>query len=274
MKQSKKVAVAGATGTVGHHLVDVLASSGHQVVAISRTHAVDVITKAGLGPALEGVEVIVDVAGGSSPDQAEATEFFRTSARNLHEAADLAGVGAIVVISILGIDQFTAGYNVAKREHEKAVLEGPVPVRILRASQFHELVERMVDWGRQGDVATIPRMRTQPIAARTVAEALAVLATHPETTELKTHDQVIHEIAGPKEENLAALAKLLVARTSDRVRIEEETDSAEPDRELYESGGLLPGPNTRLAGPTFLEWLETQRDPLSGTAESEPERAR
>lgn len=272
MIQTKRVAVAGATGSVGQHLVDVLVSAGHQVVPISRANGVDVITQAGLGPALEGVEVIIDAAGGSSPTQADATEFFRTSARNLHKTADLAGVGAMVVISILGIDQFTAGYNVAKQEHEKAMLEGPVPVRILRASQFHELVGRMVDWGRRGDVAYIPRMRTQPIAARTVAEALAALATQPETTDLKSHDQVLHEIAGPKEENFAALAKLLVARTGDPVRIEEETDSAEPDRELYESGALLPGPNTRLAGPTFPEWLETQRDLLSGTAESEPGR--
>jgi uncharacterized protein YbjT (DUF2867 family) len=231
---------------------------------------VDVITQAGLGAALEGVEVIIDAAGGSSPDQAEATEFFRTSASNLHKAGHLAGVEALVVISILGIDRFTAGYNAAKREHEKALLEGPIPVRILRASQFHELVERMVDWGRQGDVAHIPRMRTQPIAATTVAEALAALAIQPETTHLKTHDPEIHEIAGPKEENLAALATLLVARTGDPVRIEEVTNPEEPDAELYESGALLPGPNTRLAGPTFSEWLETPRGLLLGTAEPAP----
>jgi hypothetical protein len=34
-----------------------------------------------------------------------------------------------------------------------------------------------MEWGRQGDVSYVPKMRTQPVAARTVAEALADLAT-------------------------------------------------------------------------------------------------
>ena len=33
------------------------------------------------------------------------------------------------------------------------------------------------------------------------------------------------------------------------------SDPADPDRDLYESGGLLPGPEAILAGPTFEEWL-------------------
>jgi hypothetical protein len=48
MSSTKKVAVAGATGRVGHHVVDVLTERGQEVVRISRTHGVDVITGAGL----------------------------------------------------------------------------------------------------------------------------------------------------------------------------------------------------------------------------------
>ncbi len=44
MSESKTIAVAGATGRVGHHVVDVLAERGHEVVPISRTDGVDVIT--------------------------------------------------------------------------------------------------------------------------------------------------------------------------------------------------------------------------------------
>ena len=32
-------------------------------------------------------------------------------------------------------------------------------------------------------------------------------------------------------------------------------DPSDPDHELYASGALLPGPEARLAGPTFAEWL-------------------
>ena len=37
------------------------------------------------------------------------------------------------------------------------MLAGPVPVRILRAAQFHEFVGQLLDWGTQGDVAYAPR---------------------------------------------------------------------------------------------------------------------
>ena len=47
-----RIAVAGATGRVGRYVVDVLESDGHEVVAISRSQGVDVITGDGLAAAL------------------------------------------------------------------------------------------------------------------------------------------------------------------------------------------------------------------------------
>jgi len=52
------------------------------------------------------------------------------------------------------------------------------------------------------------------------------------------------------------MAILLAARRSDPVRIEGVSDPADPDRDLYETGALLPGPDATLAGPTFEEWLD------------------
>jgi hypothetical protein len=40
------------------------------------------------------------------------------------------------------------------------------------------------------------------------------------------------------------------------VKIEAVSDPADPDRDLNENGGLLPGPDAQLAGPTFEEWLD------------------
>ena len=48
-----KVAVAGATGRVGRHAVDLLKAAGHVVVEISRSNGVDIITGVGLEAALE-----------------------------------------------------------------------------------------------------------------------------------------------------------------------------------------------------------------------------
>src|SRR5262245_6331660 len=146
-----KVAVAGATGRVGRHVVDVLERRGHEVVSISRSRGADVITGQGLREALFGVSAVVDAATTPSPDQQAATDFFTTATRNLQEAGRRAGVERIVVVSIIGVDRFKDGYQAAKQVHEKAMLSGPIPARILRAAQFHEFVGQLLEWGRKGD---------------------------------------------------------------------------------------------------------------------------
>src|SRR5437763_8931470 len=99
MEARRKIAVAGATGRVGRHVVEVLEAGGHDIVAMSRSSGVDVVTGDGLAEALAGVEIVIDVASTPSPDQKEATEFFTAAARNLHEAGERADVQRMVVVS-------------------------------------------------------------------------------------------------------------------------------------------------------------------------------
>jgi uncharacterized protein YbjT (DUF2867 family) len=256
MQTHRKIAVAGATGRVGRHTVEVLEAAGHDVVPISRTSGVNVVTGEGLSEALEGVDCVVDAATVSESDQEAATDFFTAAARNLQEVGARAGVQRIVVVSIIGTDRFTTGYIAAKIVHERAMQSGPIPVRILRAAQFHEFVPQLVEWGRQGDVIYVPQMRTQLVAARTVAEALADLA-NGSTPAPETSAATISEIAGPREESLVDVARLLAARRGDSVRIEGVSDPADPIHALYASGALLPGPDAILAGPTFEQWLDS-----------------
>jgi uncharacterized protein YbjT (DUF2867 family) len=240
-----KIAVAGATGRAGRHVVEALEASGHEAVRISRADGVDIITGEGLAEALQGVEIIVDVATGPSPEQRAATDFFTTAAANLQREGASAGVNRIVVASIVGVDRFTSGYGAAKLAHEQATLAGPVAATVVRITQFHELVEQMMEWGRRnGDVIEIPRMRTQPVAARTVGEVLASVATG---------EQEVFELAGPREEKMVALAERLAP---DGIRVQAVSDPV--DGANYESGGMLPGPGALLAGPTFEEWLTSR----------------
>jgi uncharacterized protein YbjT (DUF2867 family) len=253
MQERKKIAVAGATGRVGRPTVEVLEAAGHDVVRMSRSTGVDVVTGEGLSDALAGVDYIIDAASWPTNEQEPATEFFLASSRNLQEEGERAGVQRIVMVSIIGADRATAGYIASKIPHERAMQSGPIPVRILRAAQFHEFVPLFLEWGRQGDVVYVPEMRTQLVSARTVAEALADLATGS----APAPEDSIPEIAGPREEKLVEVANLVAARRGDSVRIEEVSNPDDPEQALGASGGLLPGPHAVLAGPTFEQWLDS-----------------
>jgi hypothetical protein len=93
------------------------------------------------------------------------------------------------------------------------------------------------------------------VAARTVAEALAALAT----ADWDSANGTIAEIAGPREERLVKAARLLARSNGDSQTIEETSDPTDPDAELYANGAALPGPDATLAGPTFAEWVDSRR---------------
>jgi len=254
--RSRRIAVTGATGRVGSHLVEILTQRGHDVVPIARSQGVDVVTGEGLRAALAGVETIIDAATGPSPDEEQATAFFTASARNVQRAGAAAGVERIVVVSIIGIDKFHGGYNAAKLAHERTLLDGPLPVRIVRAAQFHEFVGPLLGWTIQDGVAHVPEMRTQLVAARVVAEALADAAEEPEIQNGR-----ITEIAGPQPERLADVATVLFASRGESVEVREArggllAQPGDPDANAYAEGAALPNPGATLAGPTFEEWLK------------------
>jgi uncharacterized protein YbjT (DUF2867 family) len=257
--KTQRIAVTGATGRVGAPLVEILASRGHDVVPIARSKGVDVVTGEGLDEALVGVETIIDAATGPSPDQESATAFFTASARNLQRAGAAAGAKRIVVVSIIGIDKFHSGYNAAKTAQEQTLLEGPLPVRIVRAAQFHEFVEPLVGWTIQDGVAHVPEMRTQLVAAPVVAEALADAAEEPEIENGR-----ITEVAGPQAERLADVAAALLASRGESIEVREQrggllAQPGDPDADAYAEGAALPNPGAKLAGPSFEEWLATAK---------------
>ncbi|MBB2742209.1 UNVERIFIED_ORG: uncharacterized protein YbjT (DUF2867 family) [Microbispora rosea subsp. rosea] len=249
------MAESTASTGLGRHVVDVLAERGYQVVPMSRATGVDVITGEGLAEALTGVDVIIDVASWHASEQEAATEFFRTSARNLHETGRKAGVRRIVIASIIGMGKATAGFGVAKQVHEELNLSGPLPARILRAAQFHEFVGQLLDW-QQGEVAYIPNWPSQLVACRTVAEELVDLAADPDAPAQPAPGTPIPEIAGPRKEIVSEAAGLLGARRG--IEVVGVDNPGLPDAEYAAGGGLLPSSHAKLAGPTFQEWLDAQ----------------
>jgi uncharacterized protein YbjT (DUF2867 family) len=124
---------------------------------------------------------------------------------------------------------------------EQTLLEGPLPIRIVRAAQFHEFVDQLVGWAIQDGVAYLPEMRTQLVAARVVAETLADAAEEPEIQNGRITE--------------ADAAAALFASRGDPFEIREGRQPGDPDAAAYAEGAALPNPGAMLAGPSFEEWL-------------------
>ena len=78
-----RIAVAGGTGTVGRHVVDVVREAGHEPVVLTRSTGVDLVTGVGLAEALAGVDVVIDVASTQTMSDAASRAFFGSVTRNL-----------------------------------------------------------------------------------------------------------------------------------------------------------------------------------------------
>jgi uncharacterized protein YbjT (DUF2867 family) len=238
-----KIAIAGHTGLIGSQVNALAVEAGHEVVGISRETGYDLLAPDGLGSALEGVEVVIDVTQSPSLDESEASRFFETVAGNLGRAATEAGVGRTVVLSIVGADKSPDyGYYVAKVAQEDATrASAPGPV-VLRATQFHEFAGQMLEWNREGDVTRIIDVPTQPVASLEIARLLLELATAESASDT--------ELAGPQVERLPDQVRRLAADRDDGLTVEAVEGPAS-----MAGGSMLPGPAALIRGPRWEEWL-------------------
>lgn len=242
-----KVAIAGGTGVVGSYAADAAEAAGHDVVVLSRKTGVDVQSGDGLAAALDGVDVVVDALNAVSIKGSVSKAFFVTTSRNLQEAGSRAGVAHIVTLSIVGIDRVPGyGYYAAKLAQEEAVSRGPLPVTILRATQFHEFPAQIMRMSRRGPFALVPHMKSQPVAARTVGEHLAQLAS--------SRPGGVHELAGPEVHDIADLAKRIAAARGLSYKVVGVNLPGKPSKQMR-SGALLATDGTTIDGPTFDTWL-------------------
>ena len=99
-----KIAVIGGTGLIGSQVVKILNASGHEAVPHSPSTGLDLLTGQGLPEALRGADVVVNVANSPTFDEASPA-FFRQTMDNLLAAAEAAGVGHAVILSIVGAEK-------------------------------------------------------------------------------------------------------------------------------------------------------------------------
>jgi uncharacterized protein YbjT (DUF2867 family) len=114
-----KIVVIGGTGLIGTKLVKNPASAA-MVLPASPNTGVNTITREGLLKALDGAEVVVDVANAPVWEDKAVLEFFETSGRNLLAAEAAAGVRHHVALSIVGSERLPDNGYFARRSRRKA----------------------------------------------------------------------------------------------------------------------------------------------------------
>ncbi|MFD9401952.1 SDR family oxidoreductase [Streptomyces sp. NPDC060011] len=168
------ILVTGGTGTLGRHVCERLRADGHAVRVLSRhtqPYAVDLREGGGaLDAAVSGADAIVHCA--SSPRGGD-----ERAAGHLVAAARRAAVPHLLYISIVGVDTVPMGYYKAKLAVERQIEESGLGWTILRATQFHELVDQVLTGLAKPPLLFLPAGASdQPIEVTEVADRLAELA--------------------------------------------------------------------------------------------------
>jgi uncharacterized protein YbjT (DUF2867 family) len=167
-------------------------------------------------------------------------------------AAVRAEVSHVVYISIVGVDRVPFAYYRAKLAVEGMVERSGLPWTILRATQFHELMELGLESQRRLPAIMVPALRFQPIAAEEVAGRLAELA-------LGGPAGRVPDMAGPEVREARDLARAWLRATRRRrpvlpMRLPGRVFAA------FRQGGHL-APDRAVGRITFEEHLAERAHP-------------
>jgi uncharacterized protein YbjT (DUF2867 family) len=207
-----RITVMGASGLIGHKVVDLLRRQGQDIVPASRTSGVDVMTGEGLADSLAGADALVDVTNSPVFEADAVMAFFTRSATNISGAARAAGVGHYVVLSIVGVDGLPdSPYMRAKVAQERVITASGIPYSIVRATQFTEFTDAIVDSLTVGDEVRVPDALIQPIPADQVAATVARAAAAQPVNG-------ILDIGGPMRITFERMARDVLDRTRGQAR--------------------------------------------------------
>jgi uncharacterized protein YbjT (DUF2867 family) len=243
------VLVTGGTGTLGRAVVPLLLAGGHDVRVLSRraapevpdgvrAFAGDVRTGTGVERAAAGCDIVIHAA--SNPRrQVKETEV--EGARHVAAAAR-AAEAHLVYVSIVGVDRHRYFYYRAKYAAEHVVAESGARWSVLRATQFHDLLEMALG---SGWFIRTPDLRFQPVAVDDVARRLVDVATGEA-------QGLAPDFAGPEVlgiEEIAALRQDIRGRRTRLVRVPRLGFLRDFD------AGLHLAPDHRDGVTTWRDWL-------------------
>jgi uncharacterized protein YbjT (DUF2867 family) len=240
----RTILVTGGTGNLGRPTTARLRTAGHDVRVLSRRRGPglttgDLTEGTGLREALNGVGTVLHLA--TSRGRADAAQ-----TRNLIEALRPSGVEHLIVISIVGIDRIPLAYYRSKLETEQLVEQSGLAYSVLRATQFHNLVDEVLTAQRFLPLLLAPSIKLQPIAVDDVAIRLTELAAGPPAGR-------VPDIGGPEQRSVRDLARYWQQAAGSRrpivpVRLPGKAFGA------FAAGAAMTG-DTTYGQKTFAEYL-------------------
>lgn len=243
-----KIVVIGGTGLIGSKLVQNLRERGHDALAAAPSTGVNSITREGLAQAMDGADIVVDVANAPSWEDQAVLEFFETSSRNLLAAEAAAGVRHHVALSIVGSERLPEnGYFRAKVAQENLIKASGIPYTILRATQFFEFVGGIAQAATVGEEVCVSPALIQPMASDDVVAALTDV-----TLAAPVNGTV--EVAGPEAMPLDELVRRFLRATQDTRKVVPDVH-ARYFGSVLDDQSLTPGKNPRLGAIRFEGWL-------------------
>jgi len=234
-----KIVIIGGTGLIGSKTVKILQAAGHEVVAASPNTGVNTITGEGLAQALDGAEVVLDLANSPSFEDKAVLEFFETSGRNLLAAEKVAGVKHHIALSVVGTERLQeSGYFRGKLAQEKLIKGFSTPYTIVHSTQFFEFLGGIVKSGTEGNKVRLSPAYVQPIASDDVAAVMADVA-------LSAPLNATVEIAGPEKLRLSELVARYLKVTDSPLEVVSDSEARYFGARL-DDASLVPAGQARL----------------------------
>ena len=202
------ILVTGGTGTLGRHVVRLLRNAGHRARILSRNPRghVDAVqgnlaTGAGLIKALSGMDAIIHAASATT-QLTKLRETDVVGTRRLLAMAREERVKHVVFISIVGIEGVAYPYYRTKLAAEAVVEESIIPWTIVRATQFHSLMETFLGvFSKAPMLAAVPfAWQFQPVDPSEVATRLVEVVKQEPAGRLP-------DFGGPEVRDLKGIAE-------------------------------------------------------------------
>lgn len=234
-------------GPIGSKLVATIAGRGHQAMAASPDTGVNVVTGEGVGDALAGADVVIDLSSPPSAGDSAVLEFFERSTGNLLAAEAAAGVVHHVVLSAPGAERLRkSGYFRAKAAQEEMVEQSAIPSSIVAATQFFEYLPIMADAATTDGSARFAPVLFQPVAEDDAIEAIGEISTGS-----PLNGKV--EVAGPEQFRMDEFFRSALAARRDSRRVITDPHAAFFGAEL-DQRTLLPGADAVLGATRYDDW--------------------